>query len=207
MITLNIITPLSKPANLIHLLKNIAENSKKIKINWYIAFDKVKEDMYEFWSKKLENYETDNLTITTLLSPIEKAIAGHAHRNFILNYFEEIGKNVNEWVYNLDDDNLLHPNFIDYLLKEEGELRKSLGVIFSQEMKDGSRRLTADFFNVKVCHVDTAMLCCKLYAINKLRFIETDYCADGHFIEAVFNEQPHMFIIEKEPLCYYNYLT
>lgn len=224
---INIITPCSRVSNLEIVKKSIVDNLiSEVNVRWHIVIDnKVERE----WREKFnlndsphEEYvckEENNLSIYYYISDKDvNAIAGHAHRNFILDKLEnEVNKN--DWVYNLDDDNVIFPNFFRYVyslisvterIKNEysndERVRDINGIIFSQLNRDNSIRLTADKNNIKVCHVDTAMFIFKMSILNKLRFIENDYCADGHFIEKLYNNNRDNILVDDEPHCYYNYI-
>ena len=204
---LNVITPTIRTDNLQEIYNNLLFNAKNLTIIWWVIFDKSIEEEYSHWVKWFNNKNEGikNLIVFPFLSNKEKAIAGHAHRNVVLDILEQTKdfNNISEqWIYNLDDDNILHPSFISLLLS--GKIDFYDVVIFSQT-HGKILRLKADENNVEVCHVDTAMILFKLKALNEIRFIESDYCADGHFIKAIWNNNENRKIIE-EPCCYYNYL-
>lgn len=211
---LYIVTPLSRPEN----LEQIAESLNKIylrkspcKIFWIIIMDKSlsKEDM-----NKVYHFTTNKPLFYTELSFFEKSFVGHSHRNFFINDihsgFKVICKKNNivesDWVYFLDDDTLLHPNFVEEIINRLDDTKSA--IIFDQENKDGTIRLRADIDKVKVCHIDMGQYVVNLTKLPEdLRFKEDDYCADGIFIEELFNRVgPEQFIVVNKTLSTYNKL-
>lgn len=207
MIIISIITPCKRLENIPVIFSNLRScTSNFLKIHWFPIFDLSEKEKFLFWEKRL-NYlgtERKEFSITPILSHIENAIAGHAHRNIAL---EKIKKEYKDcWIYNVDDDNIIMLDLILYFLKNEKDLESYAGILVSQILKDGKLRLIADKDKVVVCHVDTAQLVFKLKFLNDLKFIENDYCADGHFINAFYEQNNRNVYIEQNPLCYYNYL-
>jgi hypothetical protein len=83
------------------------------------------------------------------------------------------------------------------------------GFIVNQVHKNGFLRLLAHPQNMKVTHVDTAQVLFPRYFIGDVRWETHNYCADGVFIEIIYdncidNGEKFMFI--NRPLSYYNYL-
>ena len=197
---LNIITPVSRIENLHSLHDNISFYAKRnIEIVWWVVLDRSLKKDY----KNICLIENAHLRIKLLISSNTNCTGGHAHRNLILDLLEE---NKEQWVYNLDDDNILHPGFIDFFINDD-KIEDHEVVLVSQLLSDGTLRLQADADTIKVNHVDTAMCLFKMKALNGgLRFIE-NYCGDGYFIEALHNDANNRLYIHNAPLCYYNYLT
>jgi hypothetical protein len=131
----------------------------------------------------------------------------------VLDILEEIGGE--GWVYNIDDDNILHESFykvwkspvfddepaaivVNQLLKN-GEIRTG-------PTESGSAPLRACPENMKVYFVDTAQVVFNLKKIKGMRFNESRYNADGLFIGELFDKSNNFLFID-DGLCYYNYLT
>ncbi|NEU10431.1 class I SAM-dependent methyltransferase [Flavihumibacter sp. R14] len=196
---LNIITPLSRIANLQSLYDNISYYAKGVKIVWWVILDRSLKQHY----KNISLNESKCLKIKLLMSPYANCPGGHAHRNFILDLLDN---NPDQWVYNLDDDNILHPEFVSFFANDK-ELDDHDVALVAQLHSDGTLRLEADADNIKVYHIDTAMCLFKMKALNGgLRFVE-NYCGDGYFIESLHQNINNKFYIHNIPLSYYNYLT
>lgn len=209
MLEIAIITPLKRLENIPILLSNLRYNALRyggVIIHWYPIFDQSEKENFPFWSERLIflGNEDKCFLIHPILSPVKNAVAGHAHRNIVLKELQKQFEDI--WVYNLDDDNVLHKDLITYLLSNQYQLSQYAGLLISQIFKGDFLRLTANKDKVVVCHVDTAMLIFRLKYLNSLSYIENDYCADGHFINAFYELNNKNILIEKRPLCYYNYL-
>lgn len=205
MLELIIITPCKRLENIPYIYSNIRMNlNTSVHVHWIPIFDKSEEEKYAFWQSRLIYLGSlsEHFTIDPLLSNVKYAIAGHAHRNIVLRALETISTKA--WIYNLDDDNLLHPNLISFLLRNERKLKRKRGVIFSQQFKDGRLRLGID--KIKVGYVDTAMILFKSKYLRGLKFQENDYCGDGLFIENFYKKHKRKIYLEQTPLCYYNFL-
>jgi len=117
---------------------------------------------------------------------------GHPLRNEFLDlYADQFTED--DWVYFLDDDNILHPNF----LKTYPQLQyfDSSIVTWGQE---GRLRPTDQ---PRVGNIDTACFMFKPYHLPKLRFEQT-YEADGIFANAA--ARVGTLICVDQYLCYYN---
>lgn len=183
-----IVTPCSRPENLEKIKKSI-----NLPCRWIIVYDS------DIAIKKFNDPWIIELNI-------KGGISGNLQRNMALDYVEK-----NEWVYFLDDDNLLHPDFIKikegheaiaYLYKDSFTL--PFGYLFPQEMPDGNIRML-DKNNIKVCFIDQAQYLLHMSLIGQKRFTQ-QYEADGIFIEGIYKEYCDKIIIAVEPVCYYNKL-
>ena len=130
-------------------------------------------------------------------------MAGHSHRNKVLNILESTNKD-DVFFYSLDDDNILIADIIieTYKAYKEG----FLGLIGSQMNPDGSTRLLADPESIELNKTDTAQFAFNVKLLNGLRFDPARYDADGVFIEQLYNENKDKFKVIQQPVCYYNKL-
>ena len=103
------------------------------------------------------------------------------------------------FVYCLDDDNLLHPDFFRVLSCYD--LSKYNIVTFDQQLPDGSIRKGNE---LKECRIDQAQ-----YLIRKCIqiYYEQKYSADGVLIETLYKKYPNDWLYIPETLSYYNRLT
>jgi hypothetical protein len=119
---------------------------------------------------------------------------GHPLRNEFLDLYED-SFTENDWVYFLDDDNVLHPKFIQQL---ESLLYLNAGIVtWGQE---GRLRPTNE---PRVGNIDTASFMFRPSQIKGLRF-NTAYDADGTFANAAAGLTD--LICVEAYLCYYNAL-
>jgi hypothetical protein len=205
---LYIVTPLSRVENFHILLENIKPKISQSKIYWVVIKDQILTVGNTHYISYHLTYQENAIAIE---SNTKKALAGHAHRNYFVDYFYNklaIEKSNSDWVYFLDDDTLLHPDFLETIIPLlENNLDKA-AIIFDQENKDGTMRLFANINQVKVCHIDMGQYLVNLSLLpNDLRFKEDDYCADGIFIEELFNRVgPEQFLVVNKTLSIYNKL-
>ncbi len=210
---LYIVTPLSRPENLEKIAASIKEIYKIDPLyRWYVVLDK-KLTFEEIKQVKIIKKYNKNFSI--IYSPYSNSFVGHSHRNEFLNkIFSQKGllyqhwshSKLADWVYFLDDDTLLHPSFLDEIISNLDYTKSA--IIFDQENKDGTIRLRADIDKVKVCHIDMGQYVVNLTKLPEdLRFKEDDYCADGIFIEELFNKVgPEQFLVINKTLSTYNKL-
>lgn len=213
---LYIVTPLSRVENLENIVKsfpNICTRKNK-HYQWYCVVDG-KLDMKE--TGLLNKIQDLYRNFSTLLPQISNSFVGHSHRNYFLNEMYS-KKNImyqhwsqskkTDWVYFLDDDTLLHPDFLETIIPLLESNSDKAAIIFDQENKDGSMRLFANINQVKVCHIDMGQYIVNLKKLpSDLRFKEDDYCADGIFIEELFNRVgPEQFLVVNKTLSTYNKL-
>jgi hypothetical protein len=111
------------------------------------------------------------------------------------------------WVYRVDDDNIIHRDFLARLSNVSG-----CALVVDQVWKNGDLRLRASPENLKPLIVDTAQFAVKREAIGSVRWIDyvkhhnTMRGGDGYFIQQIHNRHMDDFTFVNEPLCYYNYL-
>jgi hypothetical protein len=111
------------------------------------------------------------------------------------------------WVYVLDDDNILHPSFINliwFYIDFYGPLKKQ-AFVFDQLLPDGTIR-TANYDVIKMNHIDQAQYLVHHELIGNLRYDENLYQDDGLFIETLHYSNPEKFMVINETMCYYNKL-
>lgn len=191
---LNIITPLTRAENLDLMYKSI-EKSVIWEYQWLIVVDaKTVMDGIKIYPPMEKNikyyaYPSDGGI---------RGISGNPQRNFAL---DKIKKG---YVHFLDDDNILHPRFGAVLSLIENF--PDCGVVTNQVWKNGNIRLAATPRNMKVTYIDTAQWTVPVDIIGDLRWETHNYCADGVFIQTLFEKYPKRFIFLPEGVAYYNYL-
>lgn len=181
-----IVTPLSRPENLEKMYNSIfgtmpiANQSKYL---WIIIVDRaISHKMNEV--QKIKNKSS---RIDVFQGDVRNAFVGHAHRNyFFMKYKLYFGEDAADWVYFLDDDTVFEMEFNNHVPKAIQENPEKAAIIFHQKNNNNTTRLLANLNNVKVCQIDMGQYVLNLSKIGSLRFIETDYCADGIFIENHF---------------------
>ena len=116
-------------------------------------------------------------------------ISGNPQRNYALTQIT----NNDTFLYYLDDDNIIHPDF--YKLCDIIEKNKMY--TFNQV-----NRLRGD--NVNINHIDTAMFLIDFNLCKNINWINDRYDADGHYITECYNSNKENHIFFDNDLCYYN---
>lgn len=222
MITLNIITPVTRPDNLlaIHtsLLRAKHNNPDKTRMDlrWLLLPD-------PRYAKTIPNFDgLNNRVIYT--SPEEMLwCEHHAHFDGISRkHYFSAGFLRNKafqsihggWVWFLDDDNICHLDFlwrlfnlIENLEVVDGLRRGSTSAfIFSQLHPGGKILHTASPRNARLYYVDLAQLVIHHCMLKDYNFLDNCNTEDGRLIEQIHHDHPDKFMFVKDPLVYYNYL-
>ena len=173
---LYIVTPCTRPQNLVRLKQGIPPYA-----TWVVMID--------------ANCDFKGATGASITHYSKRTGDwGHPLRNeFLELYADSFTKE--DWVYYLDDDNTLHPKFI-----EEWSNLHSLDCSIVTWGQVGRLRPTDQ---PRVGNIDTACYMFKPYDLPNLRFDMT-YEADGTFAQAA-SEQGTLICVEQY-LCYYNAL-
>jgi len=114
------------------------------------------------------------------------------------------------FVYILDDDNILHPDFYREVRKLQLRNKKFKGLVFDQlvDGKDfsglGIRKAHPD--NMKIGEVDSAQALLHVDFYKKYEWVE-EYVADSRFLEKVYEDNSEDFVFLNELLSYYNYIS
>lgn len=205
---LNIITPLTRPDNLPAILNSIKNIPATVHVYWWIVVDHTLVPEYRNIVDIVSDRPAENIDVIFLpnLNPLN--VAGHGSRNIVLEILEHDNKS-DEWVYNLDDDNVIHPKFCQFLqsLTQSEVMIPNIKdvLIFGQAFPDGKPRLYAHENYVKVGHIDTAMFLIRVSAIKGVRFPNDNYCGDGLFMEQVVST-PQRIQCYQSVFCWYNAL-
>lgn len=123
----------------------------------------------------------------------EKSVVGNYQRNCALDAIRD------GWVYFLDDDTVIHPEFFTELAKVE-----TLAVAFEQELDTWIREVAPS--EMRPDHIDMGQVAMRRDVIGNIRFRLGVYEADGVFIEDVYRRDPKEWSFVDKPLCYYNKL-
>lgn len=180
---LNIVTPLSRLENLKHILKNIKESFKKITPLSYIILDsKIKQEI--------------NIKDIYYFNRVESSFYGTEQRNLALDNIKD------GYVYFLDDDNLIHPDFENILLESVSKHKDKKGFVFNQIRKDGTIYLTAKLPPMS-CQIDTGNVVLNRSLIGDIRW-EKRYDHDFLFFAEVYKTNPDKFVTINKIATYYN---
>lgn len=194
---INILTRCSRPQNLHLIEKSIL--TEEVEVVWKIAFDTSR--IAKLDTEILQNFSRYSLHFM-------EGIPGDMGHAFINKFIDQIPDD--EWIYVLDDDNVIHPHFFSEILNAEKMNPEKEGFIFSQHVggKDftGLEIREASSENVKVQKIDMAQFVLKKSLVADKRLVAMTYTADGIFIEELYKEKQDQFSIIDKVLCYYNRL-
>jgi hypothetical protein len=202
---LAIITPCSRVKNLYHLEVSIGFHSEST--TWFICYDReiIPSDGLYYGVHINFNYYQNHFGVMINQTAIKGGVSGNLQRNRALDELKK--ENFDGWVYILDDDNILHPDFFTEINKLITNNPEARGFIFAQEgVSDGKiwiRKNTSD--NIKVNYIDQAQFILHTDLIKDKRY-QQRYEADGIFIDEIYQEHKDKIIISDEVLCYYNFL-
>ena len=196
---INIITRCSRTKNLLKVKDSIFNQSSHVK--WYVYFDTL--HLKDIDADLLTELQDPNIKIT-----FKKSIPGDYGHQFINDAIDLIQDG---WIYVLDDDSILHEDFISTLTTYISENPDKKAFIFNQKVdgKDFTKldvRL-ANPENMKVQLIDMAQFLLRRDLISTNRLKMCDYKADGYFIENVYESSKEDFFFINKILCYYNFLT
>jgi hypothetical protein len=194
--TLHIVTPCSRPNNLFKIYESIKTQRGKMsktRIIWWIFLD-AQIPNWEFVPNGPDIY-------LTACPSLGRSVVGHNQRNSALEIIKD------GWIYFLDDDTLLHPDFwlVEDHLVTEPYIYPRLIYVFNQLDKEGNLRLKSSVENLKVGSIDTGSFIINAKAVMDTLFPLT-YEGDGLFIEEIWERDPHMFCFLNLNISYYNYL-
>ena len=184
---LNIITPCCRPANLLKLKESI--DFKKISM-WYIIYDTSRNRTYE---KQFVGEPK-----ITELECSDTGRAGHPMRNFVIKQIKE------GLIYNLDDDNIMHPGFWELLPKMDTEHFYSFDQVNKSPFGTNGV-LKGD--TLRVTKIDTAQFVVPKALVESIEFQKDNYKADGEYIVEVNSKNPGRHIYFPKLAAYYNYMT
>ena len=122
--------------------------------------------------------------------PAPMSVGGQAQKNLALEYIDG-----DDWVYFLDDDTVMHPDFPSVLAGYDTQPVR--GLVFSSD----SRSLS----DVRVGCIDQGQYVLKRNTIGDSR-IPLVYEGDGLFIEGLYKACPEGFVRLDRVLAYYNRL-
>lgn len=176
-----IVTPCSRPENLLQIKKSIPEECK-----WIVAYD--------------DNCDTHIMldgVINYIGLNIKNSPYGHTIRNWVLdNYKFEDG----DWIYYLDDDNIIkedwYKHIVDYLNSDAAILT------WGQVYENGEERLGPNS-NPEPFKIDTACFMVNWKHVKDIRWGVASE-SDGQYAQDCAEGR---LIMIHHDLCYYNYIS
>lgn len=198
----NIITRSTRLHNLEIVKESIFENvPKEIKINWHVVFD----------TNSLKDIDAELLSTLKCDSTEYYFIKGDSKGMLYPQCSEIISKFNSGWVYFVDDDNIVHPEFYQYIFDTINKDSQKMVHVVSQNVagKDftGLDYRLATGSSMKVGSIDLAQYIVHVDVYNKYDYTyKPDYCADGILISQVYKDHPEWFTFTAKELAHYNYL-
>ena len=184
-----IITPSYRVKNLRKILKTIKFNEI---FKWIIIYDgsKISENFKQF--EKFE--KIIELTYKSKDNEIRSA-----QRNKGLDYIKENFPGENLFIYFLDDDNIIHPNFYDII--------KTLKINHFYTFDQQRNRYVLSGENPKVYYIDMGMFLFDFKLVSNIRFrLDVFNGEDGIYIEECCKTDLKKHIYVPNVYSYYNYL-
>lgn len=190
---IDFVTPFDSRKSLDRLYKiydslNIILQDDFFDVKWYVLSNKKNIIL----DKQFKNFEYIHVDV--------KKFPPHG---YLRNYYLDNVSDKNQWFYCLDDDNLIHQNFIN--LKNMSMFDKKI-IMFSQQTGFETKRIACKE-NTFVEKVDVGQLLFKRSFVGDLRFWENVYRNDGYFLmELMFrSKNKDMDIIyNSEIMSFYN---
>lgn len=192
---LSIITPFSRKVEYLNTINDhLGKLSLITPIEWFIIYQHDLENEIEEWNIKSSKYE--NLIIKTVKGKTDVSYYGNSYRNQGIELVED---SWNNWVYFIDDDNTIHPNFGD--ITPLFEVLEENVLFFGQINPDQTIRLIPT--EIKVGNIDTAMFVTRAKTLKKYTWKEEHYTADGILAEELYANEKCKIIYT--PYSFYNY--
>jgi len=177
---LNIITPCSRPENLLKISESI--NIPKKNYRWIVVCD----------SDSLPNDELIPINCEIYYYKDTNSESGNSQRNYAINMVKE------GYIYFNDDDTLIHPELWENIKELTDDF-----ISFIQLDKNGDLRLQGNFISVE--HIDSHNFIVNQKIVGDTRFIINKYDADGYFAEECYEKSINKTYIDR-PLSIYNLL-
>lgn len=197
---LHILTRCTRPHNLLTVQESVFLNTPaNLNITWHVVFDTapLKDIDAELLSSIFGNQTKIHFVNAGdggLLYPQCTQLIRSIERD-------------NDWIYFLDDDNILHEDFynrVSEFVNEDANVH-----VFSQYVggKDFTRLEVREATpeNTGFQKTDIAQIVFKKFIMDSYEFTQS-YAADGYFIDAVYGDHPEWFTWHNEILSYYNHL-
>jgi hypothetical protein len=181
---INIVTACSRPENLPKLFSSIRFEHIHM---WHIVYDTSKNNTIQFQFQ-------GNPKISERTCDV-KGICGHPQINYALDRIQE------GYVYVLDDDNIMHPDFWNIVSKFDGEHVFT----FDQFRSPQGRKLLGN--QIKESKIDTSQFIVPRKLIGSTRWVEQKHNGDFFFINEIHNNHPTKFKYISGVYAYWNFLA
>ncbi len=181
---LSIVTPCIRPQNLARIARTIPKGAQ-----WIIVMDRP-----SVGDVPLDLLKSSSVEVYSYLG----GLWGNEQRNF------GMWVATGEFVYFLDDDNVIHPRLVP-LLEQVTRLHAEPVLVMNQQLKSGKLRMRASI-PPRPGGTDTAQVVVPRALALGHRWVSTQHDADGRFFGDIYAAHPERFVFVDEVACYYNYL-
>jgi hypothetical protein len=169
---LNIITPCSRPENLLKISESI--NIPKKNYRWIVVCDSDLLPNDELIPNNCEIYHHKDTNSSS----------GNSQRNHAINMVKE------GHIYFNDDDTLVHPELWNNIKNLTNDF-----ISFIQSDKDESIRLLGDL--IEVSYIDSHNFIVSKNIVGNTKFIIDKYDADGYFAKECYEKSINKIYIDK----------
>lgn len=201
--TLNIITRCTRPQNLVKVRNSVFSNvPENLQINWHVLFDTA--PLKDIDAETLSEISEENTNIHFVQSGDGGLL--YPQSTELIKGFES-----NSWFYFLDDDNIIHEDFYQYIIENNLLSSDKLIHVVDQlvEGKDFTglevREASVDYVGFQKTDIAQVIIKSSLVTERGYEF-GASYAADGYFIESVLQDTPEVFEFHNKILSHYNYL-
>jgi len=198
--TINILTRCTRPQNIPEIIRSVSAAGEFFDVRWLVIFD----------TSRLKDIDADTLAAlgaagaATRFEPGEPGDFGHGLVNRALDSIRE------GWVYILDDDNVVHPDFWARVEWHAGQPGFSARAVVFNQRVDGKDFTGQDVRhagpeNMRVGGVDSAQMLLRRDLVGDARLRRGTYVADSILGQELYEASPGDFLFVDEELCHYNY--
>jgi hypothetical protein len=197
---LNIITPCTQTENLELLHESIITAKKNLPIDivWHIVFDTLCDVVFDTLSDATSDLiKSNEMLVLTSHTGDKESVAGNIQINHALSNIEK------GFIYILRDDNLIHPEILDYLYRGANSVNFG-GLLVEQFLEDDEIRLIKPAPTKPISgFLDCAQFIIKTELVENLRFHLGIPNACGIFLQQIYNKHQDRFEIITKPLAYF----
>jgi hypothetical protein len=166
-----------------------------------IQFDKIDKWIIVYDTSKNRSYTklySEHPKIVELECNDKDSVSGNSQRNCGMKVVED------GFVYFLDDDNIIHPNFWKIVVDLDSHFFYTFDQLRFIKGND-HHILYGDV--IKLSKIDTAQFIVHKNHVGDVEWQKDKYCADGYFICDILNNNKLQHKYINQVAAYYNYLT
>jgi hypothetical protein len=198
MVSITVVTAVSRPFNLPRLHRSLEESlAGGVDVTWMLVSTPRVPDEPIAALRRLAT----RLRIESAVYTGRATLNGINQKNMALDLIKD------GFYYCLDDDNIIHPRLFSRIASAIDRHPEKQVFAFNQQRWDEVGDLKASPDAIMPQKVDNAMFVVGRDAIGLLRYsIKYAGAEDGVFFQSLFLRSPGSFVFLDETLCFYNYL-